>query len=1191
MPHVLEQKMSAVRRRVRRSLVLDGAGRLIAAALAAAILLGTLDYLVRFEDRGIRFMASLALAGVVGWGVRRYLWPALHARLSNVELAQRLEGRLPILQDRLASAMRFLREREDDALAGSATLRRTVIAEATAEVDRLNLEEVVQPYLARRSLSLAAVAIGVLAALVILDARATGIALARLAAPWGGTQWPKQNHLQFLNPVHRLAAGQTFEVEVTDAEGSPLPDKVVIQYRLHDAESSAAETSEPMRLVNDALVARKENVTRPFAYRAVGGDDFSMDWIELEVVEPPRIDELGVTLRYPDYTGWPPEAAEPHLRALVGTHVELAGRTDKPVAAVKINVDESEPIAARVTDDGRGFTVPADAASQFTVERSGGYWIELIDREGFSSGEATRYEIRAIEDFTPTVTIDQPQTNAFITPAARVVVNVTAKDDLALANVALRFSRSDRSQEDEAEFVLYQGPEHAAAPAAGGAKLTGGETRAVSYELNAAGLDVTPGTVISLYATATDYRPHRGQSQPARLTVITPDELRDRLADRQNFIVSELGRLLKLQRDARAPLADAEIQLRDVGNLQRQDVDHLQSAELIQRQVERGLTSESEGVSTQIAGLLADLRQNNLDSPDVERQMQTLLDEIDRLGRDELPAIGGELTAAIKAAQIGLARRTEGGATAEDPAAVAAPIKEAAGHQDEVIATLERLTTSLTEWDNFRRFHREIAMLRRQQEELNRDSAEAGRRMLAREFNRLTPQGQADLGKLAARQLDLARQFDKIQDRMQQTAEEAATVDPLAAGSVADALSHARERGVSQAMHESGRQIGQNQLGQATQSQRRATDDLQEMLDILANRRERELTRLVKRLREAQDELDRLRKRQEGLQKKWREAAAEANEGARRRELERLTRQERDAAAETQRLARTLERLQAERAGQHLTQGGTKMERAGQQGEQGQASAAADAAAEAQRDLEQAQQELAKRLAQAEADLAQEQVARLEDHLKPLAEAERKLLEETRHYHELEASQGQLTRAQAISVGDMGKQQHELAEEAAALAGKMAATPVFHLALDEAARQMQRAASLLDSQATGKATQEAEQRAVDLLTHAVEALKPAPPAEGPQQPENDSQPGDQNGSGADASQMLAELKLLKWMQDDVNQRTEALDEAYRDGTKLPDEAQADYQELSEQQGVIAELILKLATGGKQESGNESVESD
>jgi len=1178
--------MAAVRHRVRRSLMLDAAGRLVAVVVAAGLALGMLDYVVRYEDRGLRLMSSLALGLAMGWACYRFLWPALRARLTDVDLALQLEARLPILRDRLASAMRFLREREDDALAGSAALRRSVIAEATAEIDRLKLEETVEPRLARRSLWLAGASLVAVLALAFFNVSATGIAVARLAAPWGSTQWPKQNHLEFVNPVRRLAAGQTFEVELKDAQGARLPDAVSIQFRFPESQSSPTETSEPMRRVNDAMLARKENVTRSFSYRAVGGDDYSMEWTDLQVVEPPQIEDLSVRLHYPEYTGWPAETAEPHLRALVGTLVELSGRTSKPASAVKVHVNDDEAIPARLTDDGRRFLVPGDAASQFKVERSGAYWIELVDRDGFSSGEQTRYEIRAVEDFTPTVTIEQPQANAFVTPVANVALRVAAKDDLALAQVALRFSRSDRSQEQETEIVVYQAPQTPQPRTDAATKLESGESREVSHELDLAALGLKPGAQITLYATATDYHPHRGQSQPVRLTVITADELRERLAERQNFIVGELGRLLKLQRDARSPLADADIQLRRVGRLQRHDIDHLQSAELLQRQVERGLTSPSEGVTSQISGLLADLEQNNVDSPDVERQMRSLLDEIDRLGRDELPAIGGELTAAIKAAQVELpsGATKEAAAPPAGASAVAAPLTSAAGHQDEVIATLERLTASLAEWDNFRRFHREIATLRRQQEELNRDSADSGRQTLARDFNRLTPQEQADLGKLAARQLDLARQFDKIQERMQRTAEEAATGDPLSAGSIADALAHARQRGVSQALHESGRQIGKNQFGQATQAQRQAADDLQEMLDILANRREHELGRLVKKLREAQEQLDQLRERQQGLQKKWRAAADEAGDAVRRRELERLTRQQRDAAADTQRLARSLQRLQAERAGQQATQGGANMERAAEQADQGQADqgqadqgqagAAAEAAAEAERDLEQAQQELAKRLAQAEADLAQEQMARLEDHLKPLADAQRELLEETHHYAEVEQSQGELTRAQAISVGDLGKQQHEMSQEAAELAAKMAATPVFRLALQQADRQMQRAALLLDGQKTGQPTQQAEQRAIDLLTHAVEALKPA--AGGPQEQESESQPGEQNANAADPSQMLAELKLLKWMQDDVNQRTEALDKAHRGAAELPPDAQREYEELSEQQGVIAELTLKLA---------------
>ncbi|MGH7135697.1 MAG: hypothetical protein ACREHD_08160, partial [Pirellulales bacterium] len=727
-------------------------------------------------------------------------------------------------------------------------------------------------------------------------------------------------------------------------------------------------------------------------------------------------------------------------------------------------------------------------------------------------------------------------------PLAKVPVHLTAKDDLALEQVALRMSRTDRSQEDESELVLYQGPSQAR-PAARELAQSG-ELREIEHVLDLHPLDFKPGAQLTLYAIATDYYPHRGQSEPHRLSVITSDELRERLAERQNAIVGELSRLLKLQRDARALVSGAEIQLDRVDRLEKNDVDHLQGAELIQRQVERGLVSPTEGVLGQIASLLEDLRNNQIDSADLDRQMQAVFDEVDRLGREELPPLGGDFTAALKAAHVDAAAGASlRGAGAKEP------LSSVGRRQDEVITTLERLTASLAESDSFRRFHREISTLRRQLQDLVRDSAELARRTLTKELNKLTAQEGADLEKVAARQLGLARQFDKIQGRMQRTAEEAASRDPLSAGNIADALAQSREQALSQLMHESGRQIAANQFGQAIEAQQRADEGLREMLDILANRREHELDRLVKKLRDAQERLNELWREQQGLEKKWRAAADEANEPARRRELERLTREQQQTAEATQRLARVLERLQAERAGQKASQGGAKMNRAGSQGQQGQATSAADAAGDAQRDLEEAQEELARRLAQAEADLAQEQMARLEDHLKAILDGEQKLLEETRHYADVERSQGELTRAQAVSVGDLGKQQHSLVTDTTDLAGKLASTPIFRLAFAQAAREMQRAAELLGERKTGDTTQRAEQRAINLIAHALEALKPSANDQSQQPSEEntgqDEQPGQKNPNAADATQALAEMKLLKWMQDDVNARTKALDESYR----------------------------------------------
>src|SRR6185312_10435482 len=134
----------------------------------------------------------------------------------------------------------------------------------------------------------------------------------------------------------------------------------------------------------------------------------------------------------------------------------------------------------------------------------------------------------------------------------------------------------------------------------------------------------------------------------------TPQELDERLAQRQTMIFGELERVLKLEQDARAQTRSLEIQLDQTGRLTKQDVDHAQSAELNQRQVKRTLTSPNEGIGAQIADFLTDLASNRVDNPDIERRMTSIVEELDRLGEEHLGTIERELTSVIKAAQAKL---------------------------------------------------------------------------------------------------------------------------------------------------------------------------------------------------------------------------------------------------------------------------------------------------------------------------------------------------------------------------------------------------------------------------------------------------------------------------------------------------------------------------------------------------------
>jgi hypothetical protein len=246
------------------------------------------------------------------------------------------------------------------------------------------------------------------------------------------------------------------------------------------------------------------------------------------------------------------------------------------------------------------------------------------------------------------VTIEAPAANIFVTADAAVPLVVTAKDDLAISDIGLAFIRSDQSDQGVAVTPLFTGPPEVAPRPGGPAASEGGDSRRVEHRWELGPLGLAAGVEITFHATVSDYLPQSGESQPRRLTVISREKLEEHIAERQSFILGEVSRALAMQQEARSQVAGLEIQLQDVGHLTRPDLDQLQGAELTQRQVDRSLTSPNEGVPAQIAGLLADLANNKIDSPDIQRRMEGLLAEIGRLEREHLPPIAQALTSAIK---------------------------------------------------------------------------------------------------------------------------------------------------------------------------------------------------------------------------------------------------------------------------------------------------------------------------------------------------------------------------------------------------------------------------------------------------------------------------------------------------------------------------------------------------------------
>lgn len=1182
MRHPVQEKVRSIQRRAWRLRAVCAGGLWLSGVLGAAFLAGLADYCLRLDDRGVRFLSSAAVSAVCLWCLWRFVAPVFVRRLSELEVAQRIEQRFPQLCDRLSSAVAFLGQSEEQPAAGSPDLRRAVVATAMADLDRWDFADCLDTRRPRRIAIGAAVVCATVGFVAAWDGPSAALAARRLVAPWNVEPWPRRNQLQFVRAPQRLAFGSDFEAELVDHEGR-LPESVQIQLRFDGDDTRQIQTKD-MKFLQDRMVFRLDNVRRPFRYRAVGGDDDTMPWRTLELVEPPQVTGLQIRLHPPAYTGWSSVASGENMHALEGTLIEVAGRISRPAAAVRLRTDRDKQVSTavapgRLSEDGLRFTIGTDAQPPWIVTQSVTYWFEVTDAEGLLGGDDRRWNLRAVPDTPPTVVLEQPAANTFVTADAAVPLAGLVKDDLAIRAIGVRFTRSDNADAEKRETApIYRGPDVAVASPRGAleAGRGSGEARPVEFAWDLTRLrGLKPGAWIDFELTADDYKPQSAQSAARRLTIISVNELEERIASRQAFVLGQLAEVLRTQREARAPVKSLEIGWAGTGRLAADEVDQLQAAELKQRQVSRLLADPPDGVASQIAGVLHELRSNRIENPEVVGRMNELLAAVRQIGGEQLPPIQNRLIDALKTA-----RETLRGAVAAEAAAVSdellATVQAAGSRQDEVIARLESLLGDFSQWDSYRRFSRELGHLRQSQEELRQDTERTRLDALARDLTELDGDQRVSLRRLAERQAELGRQFDKIQTRMDQMRADLGTGDP-AAETLADALDVARRAAVGGQMRETGRRIEDNQLGDAAQNQQTILRSLQELLDTLANRRVHELENRVSQLRGALEELKELRTKRHELQAKAGQAAAAADPLQRQRELERLQTAAGELAEQVKRLSRRLERLLAEQAAQSLAGAAASLDQAATAAAQTDAPQALTAARQAERQLEQAERQLEETQRTAEQELLHEQLERLEQGIAGLASRQQATLNNTVELDALRRQQeDHWTRAQLSSLGTLAREQRAVGTESASLAEKLAAAPAFALALRGALREMDRAARGLDRQDTGPATQQAEHSALVRLQHMQEALKrdATPPPDSQQQ----RKPPDQENKPppADSTGRLAELKLLKLMQQEVHRRTGELEQIRLRAGTLTDEQLAALRQLAEEQGRLAALIWELS---------------
>ena len=1181
-------ELKRLQRRAHFMLMAQRLSVLLAGIGGMTLALVGLDYLLRLPGTARLVLLGSALAAL-GYAFLVYLRPAFRFRPGLTELALRAEEIFPAMAGHLASSVEFA----ESGLDRTNPLAARSVRETLSRLAGESLPSMMSP---RRSVRDGAILLAVAAAMMGVTLAApdeTWTGLRRLFAPYSSARWPARTDVASLMgglEVHPRGQALPLRARVTKGQ----PDHVDARYRYRvDGRFGPWQRivlTDQGERVHERLVDTNAEAIRFYFHT----DDANTQTCTIRLEEAPAIRRATLHTTPPAYaSAWHhsiavelgpglDERAISETASLVGSEVTLSLRLNKPLPVPETPAELLRTLGWEAPGGPPALEAPERVADLWTLR-----WqlagttslnLQLTDTFGLVNPEPIAYVIKALDDRPPSVIILEPASDEPVLASAVVGVQVEARDDVALANLAIQ-AGLELSTDGPAGGVTVEPAqplsEQAEPPFWDTLQEAGEPSAMLEADLLLADHELSAGDVVLLRGVAEDVFDLDGRRHPPtvssirRLRIISELELAHRLRRDLGVVRQNAIRIEALQGELQEDVVDdgvgpglerAQAKIGERIAAQREEVDKVG-----RRMASNRLADE------QLAGLIA--------------QVGDLLDFAGRAANRAVEAIEqrqGDLQSAPEAPPDGQpgAAASHGGISpvAEElqelrmpePAKADRPIVDAQQEVREELADLIRL---LDRDEDAWVAMRWLENLMRSQGQLESQTAGLDRQTMGRSLDELTTQEKGELGRIAERQRDLADQGRQLLKDLRDRAGELSEVDPTTASAMQDAADTGEQRELDRQMTSAAERVSQNQLHTARAAQQAAQEAMARMLENLRQTRRAGAEELLRRLASLIESIRRLVMVQENelallSAARHRDALLGRDRGMIR--LNQNTRavagEARTAGSETRRIARLLDRA------------------ADAQGAAVVALRAEPIDGEAANTAEERSLELLREAVELAAALA-ESVREMET-LRQRGElltayrafAERQIAVRSQALNLV--SDEPLDRRRLVEARGLARSQEQIRQgldELRASRTEVAESPVFrhvHELIDGWSRLVTDALGRGD---VARRTTDRQQRIADSIGRLIEAL-----ALVAQQPEEFAgQRAGGGGSGGGTPQLvppIAELKLIRGMQEQVYNLTRVIDGR----TDLDPAARTDQlRDLGQTQQTLRDLGLQLIEELKQ----------
>ena len=572
--------------------------------------------LATWPEPFVRVIIDLFLALILGTTLYFTALRPLHRRRGFLQIARLLEKHYGKFQARLIGALELYDKAVENRENYSLDLIEKTIEEAGGIIDEIDTGVVLD----RKPPVIALLKTGFVAVLTVIGFL---VYPSLMQETWRLYSHPGTDIIKPPEFTLRLepAGGEFYrnhDLTVRAVADGIRPRRADLHFKFEDGEWASEPMDNPESDSSDAFVFTFKNIKRSVELYASSGKIQSGHAL-IEIVDPPRLVDLRLTVDAPDYTGLPDatgESNDGNVSALKGSLVKIEARANKPLSSAYQLLGDSSKANLKVKSD--------RVSGQFKVDKNGKYTIMLSDLAGRVNPEPIWYDIQILEDYPPSIQVLFPAMDVDLGEDMSLPLEISISDDYGFSRMNLVWWMISEGRQTEPSKEAINVPD------------TGNPNQLIDYKWDINKITPLPGDLIYYYCEVSDNDivsgPKWAKSHTYLARLPSLDEILAEVQGSQEKQVSELEEALKDQEQLQRNLDEIA---REMLKATEVDWEKQQAArDVLEKQ--KDLAEKLQNIADDMQNNLDQLQDNMLIGEQIAEKMQEIHDLLEEVATPEL---------------------------------------------------------------------------------------------------------------------------------------------------------------------------------------------------------------------------------------------------------------------------------------------------------------------------------------------------------------------------------------------------------------------------------------------------------------------------------------------------------------------------------------------------------------------------